>query len=58
MPDYQRPYAWREDQCQTLWDDIFSFSFPDNDFEAFNDDEEYFLGSIVTFKTKNLYLKS
>lgn len=52
IPDYQRPYAWREDQCQTLWDDIFSFSFPDNDFEAFNDDEEYFLGSIVTFKNE------
>ena len=27
IPDYQRPYAWNEEQCQTLWDDIFSFSF-------------------------------
>ena len=18
-PDYQRPYAWNEEQCQTLW---------------------------------------
>lgn len=24
IPDYQRPYAWGEDECQTLWDDIFS----------------------------------
>lgn len=23
IPDYQRPYAWNEEQCQTLWDDIF-----------------------------------
>lgn len=34
IPDYQRPYAWEEEQCQTLWDDIFSFSFPNNDYEA------------------------
>ncbi|MDM3852345.1 MAG: DUF262 domain-containing protein [Aphanizomenon gracile PMC644.10] len=53
IPDYQRPYAWNEEQCQTLWDDIFLFSFPDNDFEAFDDNEEYFLGSIVTYKNEN-----
>ena len=22
IPDYQRPYAWEEPECQTLWDDI------------------------------------
>jgi uncharacterized protein with ParB-like and HNH nuclease domain len=53
IPDYQRPYAWGEEQCQTLWDDIFLFSFPDNNYEAFDDNEEYFLGSIVTFKNEN-----
>ena len=52
IPDYQRPYAWGEEQCQTLWDDIFQFSFPDNNFEAFEENEEYFLGSIVTFKNE------
>ena len=52
IPDYQRPYAWGEDQCQTLWDDIFQFSFPDNNYEAFDENEEYFLGSIVTFKNE------
>lgn len=25
IPDYQRPYAWGEAECRTLWDDIFSF---------------------------------
>lgn len=50
IPDYQRPYAWNEEQCQTLWDDIFLFSFPDNNYEAFDENEEYFLGSIVTYK--------
>jgi uncharacterized protein with ParB-like and HNH nuclease domain len=52
IPDYQRPYAWDEDQCQTLWDDAFEFSFPDNDFEKFDDNEEYFLGAIVTYKNE------
>ncbi len=50
IPDYQRPYAWTEDECQTLWDDIFSFAIPGDDATAFDDNEEYFLGSIVTFK--------
>lgn len=52
IPDYQRPYAWDEEQCQTLWDDIFLFSFPDNDCDKFDDNEEYFLGSIVTYKNE------
>lgn len=53
IPDYQRPYAWSEEQCQTLWDDIFLFSFPDNNYEAFDKNEEYFLGSIVTYKNED-----
>lgn len=53
IPDYQRPYAWAEEQCQTLWDDLFTFSFPNNDYEAFDKNDEYFLGSIVTFKNDN-----
>ncbi len=52
IPDYQRPYAWNEEQCQTLWDDIFLFSFPDNNYEAFDENDEYFLGSIVTYKNE------
>lgn len=50
IPDYQRPYAWDDEQCQTLWDDIFLFPFPDSNFEAFDENEEYFLGAIVTYK--------
>ena len=53
IPDYQRPYAWEEGQCQTLWDDIFSFAFPDNNCDKFDSNEEYFLGSIVTFENEN-----
>lgn len=51
IPDYQRPYAWGEDECATLWDDLFAFAFPNDDSEQFNSaSDEYFLGPIVTFK--------
>lgn len=53
IPDYQRPYAWNEVECQTLWNDIFSFAIPDNDYSKFNDNDEYFLGPIVTFDNNN-----
>lgn len=54
IPDYQRPYAWNEEQCQTLWDDIFMFAFPNNNVDSFDDrKDEYFLGAIVTYKNEN-----
>lgn len=54
IPDYQRPYAWGEVECQTLWDDIFSFAFPEGNADKFDsDNNEYFLGPIVTFKNNN-----
>lgn len=52
IPDYQRPYSWGEDECQTLWEDIISFALPDNKAELFDDNEEYFLGAIVVFRNK------
>lgn len=58
IPDYQRPYAWSEAECQTLWEDLFAFAFPENeqgdpDADKFKTDEEYYLGPIVTFKNEN-----
>ena len=51
IPDYQRPYAWGEDECAMLWDDLFSFAFPNDNCDAFDSSaDEYFLGPIVTFK--------
>ncbi len=50
IPDYQRPYAWGENECQTLWDDIFAFAIPDEGSTEFDSNSEYFLGPIVTFK--------
>ena len=53
IPDYQRPYAWGKTECQTLWDDLFNFSFPENDCSLFNRNDDYFLGPIVMFKNDN-----
>ncbi len=50
IPEYQRPYEWDEDKCRTLWEDILEFAMPDNNPDNFNSNDEYFLGSIVTFK--------
>lgn len=47
IPDYQRPYSWGKDECETLWEDLKNFAFPEEDY--FDDDnDEYFLGTIVT----------
>lgn len=57
IPDYQRPYAWEEAECATLWSDIHSFAFPDNDYSSFNEDDGYFLGPIVLFKNSDTKLE-
>ena len=57
IPDYQRPYAWGEKECQTLWDDIFAFAIPDEGRTRFDVNSEYFLGPIVTFKNDKLKLE-
>ena len=54
IPDYQRPYAWQMSECQTLWEDIFAFAFPEDDYSKFDsDNDEYYLGPIVTFKNED-----
>ena len=51
IPDYQRPYTWSVDECGTLWDDLFDFSFPERDSGRFDSiSDEYYLGPIVTFR--------
>ena len=53
IPDYQRPYSWEELECSTLWDDVYNFAIPSNDYSSFDDSDEYFLGPIVVFKNKD-----
>ena len=42
IPDCQRPYAWGEEECQTLWDNLKSFALPGMDKDAFGLVGEYF----------------
>ncbi|WP_194973824.1 DUF262 domain-containing protein [Aquiflexum lacus] len=44
IPDFQRPYKWNIEKCETLWNDIESFSQS----EA-QDGSDYFLGTIVSY---------
>ncbi|MBW0436012.1 DUF262 domain-containing protein [Leptospira yasudae] len=48
IPDYQRPYKWDKEKCETLWIDITNF------FQERNKDDEYFLGTIVTCKNDDV----
>ena len=52
IPEYQRPYSWTVNQCETLWDDLYEFIFPDGNADNFDENSEYYLGSIVTFSNK------
>lgn len=47
IPEYQRPYAWEDEQASELYEDLWTF------LEEEGDDEEYFLGSIVLVKNDN-----
>lgn len=49
IPDYQRPYSWDIEKCSVLWDDITNF------FVSKKDREYYYMGTIVTFLSDNLY---
>lgn len=50
IPEYQRPYAWTEEQIETLFEDIWEFvSNSDKD----NEDGTYFLGSVVFYENEN-----
>lgn len=47
IPDYQRPYKWDREKCETLWQDLTSF------FEEQKDQQEYYLGTIVTCRNED-----
>ncbi|MDW3192646.1 MAG: DUF262 domain-containing HNH endonuclease family protein [Cytophagales bacterium] len=44
IPDFQRPYKWDEEKCETLWNDIENFALTEAKAGA-----EYFLGTIVSY---------
>ncbi|MDR3346751.1 MAG: DUF262 domain-containing HNH endonuclease family protein [Campylobacteraceae bacterium] len=44
IPDFQRPYKWDIEKCETLWNDIENFTITEATTEA-----DYFLGTIVSY---------
>lgn len=46
VPEYQRPYAWSDEQIQVLFDDLAEYT-------ANNNESTYFLGSIVAYENDN-----
>ncbi len=46
IPEYQRPYAWTEEEAQILFDDLA-------DYTKNNTESTYFLGTIVAYENEN-----
>ena len=49
IPEYQRPYAWSDEQIQVLFDDLSEYTHNTND----DDESTYFLGTIVSYENEN-----
>ena len=49
IPEYQRSYAWTEEQAETLFEDLWEFTITSGGTER---DDSYFLGSIVAYENK------
>lgn len=47
IPEYQRPYAWTDEQVETLFEDLWEFTVTNGGTER---EGSYFLGSIVAFE--------
>ena len=47
IPEYQRPYAWNDEQVETLFEDVWEFATTIGGLERKG---TYFLGSIVSFE--------
>lgn len=50
IPEYQRPYAWGDDEIITLFDDLWQFSIERTEPGG---PSTYFLGSIVSYENEN-----
>lgn len=50
IPEYQRPYAWSDDQVTVLFDDLWEFTATLGGSER---EGTYFLGCIVSYENDN-----
>lgn len=51
IPEYQRPYAWSDDEIQTLFDDLWEFTT--NGSGGSENNGTYFLGTVVAYENDN-----
>ncbi len=49
IPEYQRPYAWTDDQVITLFEDLWDFASNQGDEE---NQRTYFLGTVVSYENE------
>lgn len=49
IPEYQRPYAWSDEQIRVLFDDLTEYTHNINE----DDESTYFLGTIVSYENEN-----
>nr|WP_296074547.1 DUF262 domain-containing HNH endonuclease family protein [uncultured Ruminococcus sp.] len=50
IPEYQRPYAWTDEQVETLFEDLWEFTAISGGTER---ESSYFLGSVVAYENEN-----
>lgn len=50
IPEYQRPYAWEDEQIETLFNDLWEFTSNGGGTE---NNSTYFLGSVVAYENEN-----
>lgn len=50
IPEYQRPYAWTDEQIETLFDDLAEYTA--NNHGDDSKESTYFLGTIVTYENE------
>ena len=50
IPEYQRSYAWTEEQVETLFEDLWEFTTISGGVER---ESSYFLGSVVSYENEN-----
>lgn len=49
IPEYQRPYAWTDEQIETLFEDLWEFTTTIGGTE---NESSYFLGSVVSYENE------
>lgn len=50
IPEYQRPYAWTDEQVETLFEDLWDFTAASGGTER---EGSYFLGSVVAYENED-----